>query len=292
MLSATLRLMTEDDLAAANRLREIAGWNQTQADWRRFLALEPEGCFVACVDGQVCGTVTNLNYENRVAWIGMILVDPAFRRHGIGKKLLDKGIEYLETKKVETTKLDATPMGHDLYLQRGFVDEYMIERWEGVAPGRPTESQDASQLSNPGGLEPDELKLVLEKDREVFGADRSALLHSIWQDARTFSAAAYCGNEVLGYILGRKGARATYLGPWVARDDLSMMAGSLFDGFLRRVPGAKVFVDVCLENPHARTIVQRAGFKFQRPLTRMYRGTNRHPGKPNLVCGIAGPELG
>jgi len=281
--------MTVNDVAAGNHLRELVGWNQTENDWLRFLQLEPEGCFVASVDGNVCGTVTTLNYQNRVAWIGMILVDPAYRRHGIGKKLLDTGILYLEEKKVETMKLDATPMGHDLYAQRGFVDEYVIERWEGRAPdspssGDPRPASDLDALKQPG------LDRILEADRSVFGADRSALLRSIWRNDPAFSAAVFSGSEVSGYILGRSGARAVYLGPWVAHD--RAVAERLFAAFLNRVPGANVFVDVCLENDHARSIVERAGFQFQRMLTRMYRGSNRNPGNPRLVCGIAGPELG
>ena len=45
-----VRLMTEADLAAADQLRQLAGWNQAPEDWRRLLTLEPEGCFVAVED--------------------------------------------------------------------------------------------------------------------------------------------------------------------------------------------------------------------------------------------------
>ncbi|HEY2932525.1 MAG TPA: GNAT family N-acetyltransferase [Acidobacteriota bacterium] len=289
-MDVKIQIMTDRDIPVGDRLREAAGWNQTESDWRRFLTLEPKGCFVACVDGQICGTVTTLNYENRVAWIGMVLVDPAYQRRGIGKTLLDAGIEYLERKQVETIKLDATPMGHDLYLQRGFVDEYMIERWEGAAASQSEQPADAGPDSDFGPMESADVTRIFETDRNVFGADRSALLHSIWKDGPAFSAAAFAGGGVSGYILGRSGARAVYLGPWVAHN--RSVAEKLFACFLRRASGAKIFVDVCLENPHARSIVESVGFQFQRPLTRMYRGSNRYPGKPQFVCGIAGPELG
>ena len=44
-----LRLMTGDDVPAGLALSRQAGWNQTEADWRRALALQPDGCFVASV---------------------------------------------------------------------------------------------------------------------------------------------------------------------------------------------------------------------------------------------------
>ncbi|MGB8295229.1 MAG: GNAT family N-acetyltransferase, partial [Polyangia bacterium] len=89
--------MTPADVAAGMRLKEIAGWNQTQEDWERFLRASPEGCFVAEWNGQVVGTVTTIVYEGRFAWIGMVLVDPQMRGKGIGTALLEKAIDHLDS---------------------------------------------------------------------------------------------------------------------------------------------------------------------------------------------------
>src|SRR5438128_6261242 len=67
-----VRPMTLADLGLGLRLRQQAGWNQTAADWARFLSLEPEGCFVAEEDGIAAGTVTTCVF-GPVAWIGMML---------------------------------------------------------------------------------------------------------------------------------------------------------------------------------------------------------------------------
>lgn len=42
-----IRLMTTGDLRLGLKLTNQAGWNQIEADWLRFLQLEPGGCFVA-----------------------------------------------------------------------------------------------------------------------------------------------------------------------------------------------------------------------------------------------------
>ena len=42
-----IRTMTAEDVPLGMRLRGQARFNQTEADWRRFLDLEPDGCFVA-----------------------------------------------------------------------------------------------------------------------------------------------------------------------------------------------------------------------------------------------------
>ncbi len=278
-----IREMTGNDIPAGMRLREIAGWNQTEKDWQRFLALEPRGCFVACERDRVWGTATALSYEKRCGWIGMVLVDPEVRGRGIGKSLLRRAIEYLRRNGTETIKLDATPMGHPLYETLGFVDEYRVERWEGTA-----------RALRGAGLQPmteDDFELIARWDREVFGADRTTLLGCLRQEGPRYCAISRQDAKITGYIFGRAGTRAHYVGPWVAREEAGA-AGSLFSGMLSRLSGDPVFVDICCRSKISRSLVEEAGFRFQRELTRMYLGPNRHPGLPELVCGISGPELG
>src|SRR5439155_11821304 len=54
-----IRLMTQTDLPLGMRLKTANGWNQTEADWRRYLDLQPDGCFVAMLDGTPVGTLTS-----------------------------------------------------------------------------------------------------------------------------------------------------------------------------------------------------------------------------------------
>ena len=51
-----VRGMTFEDLTLGLRLKQRAGWNQTAADWTRFLSLQPDGCFVAEHDGTAAPT--------------------------------------------------------------------------------------------------------------------------------------------------------------------------------------------------------------------------------------------
>ncbi len=271
------------DIPAGMRLKDLEGWNQTERDWMRLLQLESARCFVAVRGGEVCGTVAALRYGAHVGWIGMVLVDPRHRHQGIGKSLLDHGLSYLDNQGVETVKLDATPAGHSLYVTRGFADEYEIERWEGIAaPQKRTAMRQ---------MEAEDLRRVCDRDAVLFGADRARLLTALWQEAPEYTAVAYSAREVAGYFFGRIGRRARYLGPWVAGGDREL-AEQLLTEFLNRASGERVFVDVCVKHPDARSILEGVGFGCQRTLTRMYRGPNRHPGIPSMICSISGPELG
>ncbi len=115
-----LRTLTTDDIPAGMRLKDLAGWNQTPADWSCFLDSSPRGCFAAEVEGKVVGTAATMVYEQRFAWIGMVLVDPEFRGRGIGTRLLEKTIEHLDAIGIATMKLDATPAGRPIYQKLGF----------------------------------------------------------------------------------------------------------------------------------------------------------------------------
>ncbi len=278
-----IRPMTVNDIPAGMRLREQAGWNQTEQDWRRFLTLSPDGCFVASEGDRVLGTVTTLSYEKRLGWIGMLLVDPASRGRGIGTRLLRRAMDSLAEHRIETLKLDATPMGHPLYLQLGFRDEYRIERWEGAPVGG------RGRKTFPVGDA--ELAEICQWDSEVFGVNRSGLLTSLWREGANYAALARSGSRMAGFIMGRAGSRAHYIGPWEAIPG-SGAAEQLFTEVIGRLDRRPIFVDISAGNSEAAGIVQRAGYQFQRELTRMFHGPNRYPGKVPWICSIAGPELG
>jgi GNAT superfamily N-acetyltransferase len=279
-MSFRLRAMTPADIPAGMRLKEIAGWNQTRGDWERFLTASPDGCFVAETEGEVVGTVATISYEGRFAWIGMVLVDPARRGQGIGTKLLEKAIEYLDGCGIPSVKLDATPQGKPLYEKLGFVSEYELERWQRQRMPPPGGTEGASSATED----------MLDQDREIFGADRSSLLHSVAFEHPEFVLQTRSQGKLTGYCLGRRGALADHLGPWVARDESS--ARDLLDEFLRRSRGQKVFVDGMKPSPWAIRLLRERGFQYSRSLTRMYRGRNDFPGRPELQGAILGPEFG
>jgi GNAT superfamily N-acetyltransferase len=276
------RTMTTAEIPGGMRLKEFAGWNQTPADWERFLRASPEGCFFAEERGQVVGTATTIVYSGKVAWIGMVLVDPDYRGRGMGTALLEAAIEHLDARGVPTVKLDATPQGKPIYEKLGFVPEYEIERW--VLHREPTTVPSTEPAPVP------DIDRIVELDHEVFGADRGELLHSLHLDAPDFTLAVELQGEVVGYALGRGGSRADHLGPWMAWDEPT--AWELLDEFLRRSARDTVFVDCLKDNPVARALVRSRNFQFSRPLTRMVRGPNSHSGRPELLCAILGPEFG
>jgi GNAT superfamily N-acetyltransferase len=282
-----LRAMTNLDVSAGVRLNTLAGWNQTASDWHRFLDASPAGCFVAEENGEVRGTATTMTYENRFAWIGMVLVDPEVRKQGIGTQLLNATIQYLDQRKISTWKLDATPQGQPLYRKLGFVPEYEIERW---ILKRAPDAMGRTSRSHQLPLTETQWELILHRDREVFGADRSFLLRSLRDGAPDLTISVWSDGLPQGYAFGRSGLFADHLGAWVTQTPT--VAQNLLQEFLTRSSRETLLVDCLKANTMAIDLLRSHGFVRSRLLTRMFRGPNHHPGSPESLCAIVGPEFG
>jgi GNAT superfamily N-acetyltransferase len=283
-----LRTMTQADIPAGMRLKDISGWNQSAQDWQRFLNASPNGCFIAEVDSRVVGTAATIPYEDKFAWIGMVLVDPEYRGRGIGTTLLQKTIAYLDEITIPTMKLDATPLGKRLYEKLGFETEYEIERL--ILTREPEQLSRFPRTPTQSGISNANLEIVIARDHELFGADRGDLLKSLHREAPELTSAVVHNGELQGYVFGRKGSFADHVGPLMAAN--AETCRELISVFLQGSTRENLIVDCLESHSFAGDLSRQHGFHYSRPLTRMFRGNNRFPGKRGELCAILGPEFG
>ena len=281
-----LRLMTRGDLPFADSVRALAGWNQTPADWERFLATEPSGCFLAEWNGASAGTATTTFYGADLAWIGMVLVHPEYRRRGIGRALLATCVEHLREHGARCLKLDATPLGKKVYDDLGFKDEWTLTRWVcRIAPAQTTAQEHGLRTWRATDAD-----AVESLDVSAFGVSRQGLLLSLAQQSRCALVLESSAQGIAGFGLLRPGSQALYLGPVVAR---SADAGlQIVEALVARSAGQMLFVDIPDANAAAVAWAKERGCTQQRPLTRMFLGENLRPGDPHRQFAIAGPEIG
>lgn len=296
MTELHIRPMTRADIPFGMELKTLAGWNQTEGDWRALLSYTPEGCFVAEWNRRPVGTATTTIHDGKVAWIGMVLVHPEFRRLGIGKSLLNHCIAWLRQRGIPSIKLDATPAGKTVYVPLGFRDEYELERVEMVAETEVRNQKSEIRVKCAGC----EINAILALDTEAFGVPRPAILQRLlaehpdlcWTAAAPPPPLSHRPSPIChysGFLLARPGANAWHLGPWAARTP--EIAEVLLCACLDRLAGKRIFADVPVNHP-ARQLVGRHGFKTQRPLTRMWLGCNDWPGTPAFAYAIADPAKG
>ena len=278
-----IRLLLESDIPAAMQLKEVAGWNQTEDDWRRLLLLEPHGCFGAIKNGRLVGTTTTTTYGGDLAWIGMVLVDPQHRRQGIAAQLMNVALTHLN-EGVSTVKLDATALGQPVYERFGFQVESLVERWSGTGNSRAQGGDDRI------GVDSDSLSELLALDQEAFNADRSRLIGElISKTAATPVLVRDADGALTGYALARRGTRANYLGPVVAKDP--QQVETLLDQALSQLGDSQVYIDFNRECAAPTSMLSDRGFVKERDLIRMCTGRPVAKTSPHVI-GIAGPEIG
>ncbi len=108
-MASRIRILEPSDVPQAHALSQAVGWNQTPADWRLVIEMNPSGCFAVECGGTVVATTTTIRYGTDLAWIGMVLTHPEFRGRGYARALMERGLDHLDD--VQTVKLDATEMG-------------------------------------------------------------------------------------------------------------------------------------------------------------------------------------
>jgi hypothetical protein len=213
----------------------------------------------------------------------MVLVDPAFRRRGIGTRLLEAAVAAAQP--YGAVGLDATPQGQPLYAQMGFVVHSKLVRM--LRPAAPL------MTAIPCACEPvtgDVLPDLVRWDAPVFGAERGAILAAL---ARRTPSYAYCtrtNGALTGYVMGRHGQDYEQLGPVVAAD--AALAHALLLAALDGCAGRDVIVDVPLAHAGWTSRLTALGFVQQRTFTRMMLGRPEPPGGPAAQFAIAGPEMG
>ena len=265
-----IRKLVAADLPFAQTVRELAGWNQTDKDWLRFIEHEPDGCFLAEWNAQPAGTVTTTAYGTDLAWIGMMLVHPDFRRRGIASSLMRKAIDYLQAKGVRCVKLDATPDGEPVYERLGFQAEWRLHRWE-------MECLSLAEVLSGAGVEK-----LSAMDLAAFGTDRISWLQKLERDSRWVHV------RDNGFGMVREGMRANYVGPIMAHDP-EIGCGIARD-MIAGLHG-RTFWDIPCDNEPCVALAKELGFEPVRDLLRMWLGENV-AGNPNMQFALGDPATG
>jgi GNAT superfamily N-acetyltransferase len=276
-----IRPMTADDLPFGLRLSEQAGWNQVEADWARWLDLQPDGCLVAEYENRPVGTLTTCVF-GPVAWVAMVLVEASVRGRGIGRALMSRAIDDLDARGVRTIRLDATPMGRPLYESLGFVAEFTLSRFEGTP--RPLGTAPTGVAAAEEGHVP----AMRDLDRAVSGTDREPFLRRLLAEQPGEGRVALDAGAVSGFLLGRPGRRAWQIGPCIASPEAGPR---LLADASHRLAGRPVFLDIPDDHRDAHALASSLGLTVQRPLLRMRRGEPVH-GRPAWLWASSGPELG
>jgi GNAT superfamily N-acetyltransferase len=275
-----IRPLTFADVPAALRLSGASGWNQRDADWLRFLFMQPDGCFLAEVDGAIVGTACGCIF-GEVAWVALVLVDAAHRSRGIGSALTRRVLDFLDEQRVPAIRLDATPLGRPIYEKLGFAAEYELVRYAGVLPALP-------KVEGVETARADDVEEMCRLDESINQTDRRKFLRRLFEEFPQSLRVVRSNGRLLGYAGARPGARAVQIGPCMADGEAGAL---LLADALHRHAGENVYIDIPVALVRAVALAETSGLTEQRRLLRMGRG-RRVAEKVDALWASAGPEKG
>ena len=306
--------LSVDDVERAVALSSGVGWNQTPEDWARMLALAPEGVFGAFDAERLVATSSLVAYGDALAWIGMMIVDTAYRRRGLGTRLLDAALAAAPVASTRVIGLDATDLGVPLYRRRGFVAVEPIDRWGGTlstarwpsgadvtAVGRGADEVGADEVGAIAvraaeiraveirAVEPSDTASLAAWDAHRTGIPRTALIMQLLRAPHAHGWLAQRSGQLVGYAVVRPGRTQRHLGPLVADDATTARAllASVADG----LDGAPLFADV-VRSDATSAVFASVGLRVERRLTRMTRSRSRRVLSGIPVWATAGLEWG
>lgn len=282
-----MRPLTKNDFDFAHEMTVVEQWNDRLKDVKRIFNFEPDGCFIAEIDGKPVGHVFAISYGN-LGWIGLLIVEAEYRRMGIGRLLMEKARDYLLRRGVETVKLEAVPEIAALYRKLGFRDENDSLRFKGTNANLPV--RDSSSIK-PIALE--DIGELAKFDSRFFGADRIRVLTSLFQEYPQFCFISRSGPKVVGYVMCRKALVGYKLGPWVCDPDKPEIARQLLIHCLRKPePHSEVSIGVPSVNTASVRILEQLGFTNYSYSIRMRYGEPLENECVHGVFAIGGPMKG
>lgn len=272
------RLMQRDDLETVLEWAAGEGWNPGLEDSDPFLAADPEGFFLAEVNGQMAAAISVVNHSDAFAFLGLYICRPELRARGIGFALWNHAINHAGTR---TIGLDGVADQQDNYRKSGFVLAGSTKRFEGRVSGGATQGIRAVMPPDiPALIDLDELANGFRKEkfltRWIEGGDtRSTVLLQPGAAIEGFATIRRC----------RKGAK---IGPLIAPDANAAMR--LIRAAADTMHEEHVIVDVAETNEPLIARLADLGFEATFGTARMYRGQAPVPG-PSLQS-VATLELG
>lgn len=273
-----VRRMNKKDLQLAVEWAGKEGWNPGLHDVDPFYAADPNGFFLAEINGEPVGTASAVAYDDRYGFLGFYIVKEELRHLGIGMKLCDALLEYMGNR---VYGLDGVVAMLDKYVrQMGVAIAHYNARYEGV--GRPAEATLADISSVP-------FEELERYDRRFFPAPRTAFLQSWISRPGSQGRIVMNGERLAGYGVIRPCYRGFKIAPLFA--DTPEIADQLFKELAGLAVAQPVFLDLPVCNKAALELAGRYQMQKVFETSRLYHGTA--PELPlDQIYGITSFELG
>ncbi len=274
-----IHTMSISDMQTALDWADSEGWNPGLQDANAFYYSDPNGFFIATIDGKPAGIISAVAHDEKYGFIGFFIVKPEFRKTSLAMFLGKAAFEYLGTRNIG---LDGVPDRLENYRAFGFSIAHKNTRYQGIASGE----------SNSGLIPLKDIPFnqLLEYDIKVIGFNRQIFL-SHWINQPGSHALAWPDKDgtLCGYGVIRPCRSGYKIGPLFASND--QIAQVLFDNLCFLAKGKSVNLDVPEPNAFSTSMALKAGMIPVFSTARMYSKFHQR-NEEKSVYGITSFELG
>lgn len=281
----SIRAMQPEDLDFAVTCTRQEGWvGETRPVFEDFLAHNPQGCFLAELNGRPLGICMATSY-GRAGFIGELIIASVGRGAGLGGRLLRQAIHYLRGRGVEAIFLDGVRPAVSLYERAGFTRLCPSLRFKGILQAQPRDS-------NARRMGSQHLEAVLRLDREAFGADRSFFLKRRFERYPELCAVIERHGQVTGAVFGKHDEGVVVLGPWLAMPE-ERAPESLLYAVTQTVGDCPITLGALASHPFASGLLRVCGLReLPEPPWRMRLGVDIELGASPTCLAIGSPAKG
>lgn len=279
MKEADIRNLTLPEVRQLLNWAEAEGWNPGIDDAEPFFATDPNGFFGCFIGDRMASAISAVRYGHDFGFIGLYISDPDFRGKGLGRRIWDHGMRYLEGRVVG---LDGVPQQQENYARMGFKPRYNTIRWSGsLAENAPTSAGIIA-------LDPLALTQIARLDKRAFPAGRASFLQS-WINPPRHALGITEHGILNGYGVLRACHEGFKVGPLFA--ETTDQAIELFAALCQLAAGETVHIDVPETQDHFSRHLESLGFTQSFTTSRMYRGVPPRL-EERLSFGVTTLELG
>jgi hypothetical protein len=280
----TNRAMTRGELEVLMGWAADEGWNPGLHDAQVFWDTDREGFVAAELGGELVGGGAIVSYGAAFGFMGLFIIRPDLRRHGLGGQLWRARLERLKA------RLDpGAPIGmdgvfemQDWYARGGFEFAHRTIRYRAIGVA-------ATAIPGVVPLAEVPFEQVIAYDRSCFPAPRRRFLQAWVRQSGSVAVAIPGSGAVHGFGVARRCRDGIKVGPLFADDRDA--AEALFTALAATAPGDPVFLDV--PETHADAIALAA----DRDMVEVFGTADMYVGRaPQLrhdrIYGVTTFELG
>ena len=241
-----LKTASAGDVARMLDWASKEGWNPGHEDAEAFYASDPEGFFLAEVDGRMVAAISVVIHSDSFAFLGLYICHPQFRGQGIGLALWRHALAHAGDR---TVGLDGVAEQQANYARSGFRHAGATMRYRGRL--KPLAHPDIRALDARDDLS--------ELDLAANGFARPRFLRPWLTQAETRKTVVLQRGKVAGFATARLCRDGGKLGPVVA--ETAADAWALMQAAALSVGVADVTIDVPGAQAGFQARLEVAGFR-------------------------------